>query len=509
MKSLNKNWQQAIGNRQWAISNEQLAIGNEQLTMGNEQLAINNGQWAMCNKQCATSNVQCAMCKLQRIFYCILLVGTCLFILPQKVNAQDVISVNLETILQLGGANNLTIIEYKERQLLSLAQLSKAKEWWLPEIYAGVQTHQLWGATMNADGRFFLGVNRQNLWGGIGLNANWDFAEGIYNAKATHLRSQATQYLTQVERNQQLLKMIDAYYDLMTAQLNYNAYQNLVNQSDSIVQQIQFQVEGGLLYESELLLAKSNKNHLQVAMLQAKKAYNNASATLKQLLNIEQNIKLLSAQVSVLPLDFISNLETVEDSVSLNRPEIKANELQLKALEVERQNYTTGLLFPELNIGTYGSYFGRITGNVSPMLPNQFPETQQLYPTGALNVSLMWKIPLGALTYQGDKKMYDSKIRLKAIETEQHKVQIDQEIVKAKSDLQLGKEQIEIAKEALGFTTEALNQSIERQKLGTAKPFEVFQAQQFFLQAQLDYLKAVSDYNKAQYALKVAKGETL
>jgi len=61
----------------------------------------------------------------------------------------------------------------------------------------------------------------------------------------------------------------------------------------------------------------------------------------------------------------------------------------------------------------------------------------------------------------------------------------------------------------LELTTEALNQSIERQKLGTVKPFEVFQAQQFFLQAQIDYLKAVSGYNKAQFTLKVAKGEIL
>lgn len=423
--------------------------------------------------------------------------------------AQDTIPINLEIILELGGADNLTIKEYKERQELSLSELTKAKEWWLPEIYAGAQTHQLWGAAMNADGRFFLDVNRQNLWGGLGLNANWDFADGIYNAKSANLRSQSSLYMTQAERNQQLLKMIYAYYDLMTAQLNYNAYQKLVIQLDSIVQQIQIQVEGGLRYESELLLAKSNKNHLQVEMLNAKKDYNNASAALKKLLNIEQNVKLVSADESLLPLDFTAVLEPVEDSAYLNRPEIKANELQLRALEIERKKYTTGLLFPELNVGTYGSYFGRINGNVSPMFPAQYPETQQLYPTGALNVSLMWKIPLGALTYQGDKKSYDSKMRLNEIEAEQFKVQINEEITNATSDLQLGKEQIEIAKEALNFTTEALNQSIERQKLGTAIPFEVFQAQQFFLQAQLDYLKAISAYNKAQYALKVAKGENL
>jgi len=428
---------------------------------------------------------------------------------PNQLAAQDTIPINLEKVLELGGADNLTIKEYKERQELSLAELTKAKEWWLPEIYVGAQTHQLWGVAMNADGRFFLDVNRQNLWGGLGLNVNWDFADGIYNAKSANLRNQASQFLSQAERNQQLLKMINAYYELMTAQLNYSAYQNLVSQSDSIVQQMQFQVEGGLLYQSELLLAKSNKNHLQVEMLNAKKAYNNASAELKKLLNIEQNIKLLSADESLLPLDFTAELEAVEDSVYLNRPEIKANELQFQALEMERKKYTTGLLIPQLNVGTYGSYFGRINGNVSPMFPAQYPETQQLYPTSALNVSLMWKIPLGALTYQGDKKTFDSKMRLNEIEAEQFKVQINEEIANAKSDLQVGKEQIETAKEALDFTTEALNQSIERQKIGTAKPFEVFQAQQFFLQAQLDYLKAVSAYNKAQYALKVAKGENL
>ncbi|MEX0981904.1 MAG: TolC family protein [Bacteroidales bacterium] len=440
-----------------------------------------------------------------------------------QLTAQDTIPINLEKVLELGGADNLTIKEYKERQELSLAELTKAKEWWLPDIYAGAQTQQLWGASQNSDGRFFLDVNKQSLWSGIGLNANWDFAENIYNEKSVNLKSQASLYRTQAERNQQLLEMINAYYELMTAQSNYNAFQKLVSQSDSIVQQIQIQVEGGLLYESELLLAKSNKNHLQVEMLNAKKAYNNASASLKKLLNIEQNIKLASTDESLLPMDFNADLsaprlpdgqgqagfEAVEDPVYLNRPEIKANELQFQALETERKKYITGLLIPELNVGTYGSYFGRISGDVSPMFPDDYPTTQQLYPTSALNVSLMWKIPLGALTYQGDKKTFDSKMRLNEIENKQFKVQINEEIANAKSDLQLGKEQIEMAKEALEFTTEALNQSIERQKIGTAKPFEVFQAQQFFLQAQLDYLEAVSAYNKAQYALKVAKGENL
>jgi|GEM_PF-402992 len=446
-----------------------------------------------------------------------LLLAVCSLLgLTREANAQQTLQIDLETVLEIGGADNLTIREYKERQELSLANLTKAKEWWLPEIYAGAQTHQLWGAAMNADGRFFLDVDRQNLWGGIGLNAQWDFADGIYQVKSARFNNEARKYLTEAERNQQLLKMIYEYYDLLTAQFHYQAYQKMVSQSDSIVRQIQVQVDGGLRYESELLLAKSNKNHLQVEMLQAQKRFDKASASLKKLLNIDQNTGLVSANEPLIPLDFDTtsdntqeNPSLVEDSAYLNRPEIKANTLQLQALEAERKRHITGLMVPSLHVGTYGSYFGRINGNVSPMFPAEYPQTEQLYPTGALNVSLLWRVPLAELTSRGDKKRYDSKLRLKQVEAAQYKVRINEEIANALSELQWGKEQITTSKEALDFTSEALTQSIERQKLGTAKPFEVFQAQQLFLQAQLDYLRAIGDYNKAHYALKVAKGENL
>ncbi|WP_257667934.1 site-specific tyrosine recombinase/integron integrase [Parapedobacter tibetensis] len=108
----------------------------------------------------------------------------------------------------------------------------------------------------------------------------------------------------------------------------------------------------------------------------------------------------------------------------------------------------------------------------------------------------------------GRRNGFVTLIRLKQFETGQFKAQINEEIANASQQLFIGKEQIVIAKEALELTAEALNQRIERQKLRTAMPFEVFQAQRFFLQAQLDYLQAVSEYNKAHFALKVARGGT-
>lgn len=432
----------------------------------------------------------------------------CVFV-AIKANAQNATPINLQKVLELGGANNLTIKEFQQRQELAAANFSKAKEWWLPSVYAGLQTHQLWGAAMNADGRFFLDVNRQNLWGGLGLNANWNFSEGIYKSKAEKLKVLASQYETQAERNKALLQIIYAYYNLQTAQLKFLAYQNLVLQSDTIAQQIEVQVNAGLRYQSEWLLAKSNRNHLKVEMLNAQTEFNNASAELVQLLNLESKTKLVSVDTLMLPLDYQENLLSVNDTLYKNRPEIKSQELLLQSLITEKKTTTIGLLIPQLSIGTYGSYFGRINGNVVPMFPLQYPETKQLYPTGTFNASLMWNIPLGRLVYGGDLKKYNSLIKIQETKTEQLKSEINQEITTALQQIQIGQEQMKISEEALQLTAEALSQSIERQKLGTAKPFEVFQAQQFFLQAQIDYLKSVSEYNKAQFALKVAKGEML
>ena len=57
---------------------------------------------------------------------------------PVPAKAEDkTLEVNLETVLKLGGANNLTIQEFKQRQKLALANLVRASEWWLPDIFAG------------------------------------------------------------------------------------------------------------------------------------------------------------------------------------------------------------------------------------------------------------------------------------------------------------------------------------------------------------------------------------
>ncbi|CAN5791390.1 hypothetical protein BH24BAC1_BH24BAC1_28900 [soil metagenome] len=450
------------------------------------------------------------MMKLRTILAtCTLLAGICL----QGSNslAQDAVYSRLESLLEMGGANNLTIAHYKRQQDLAQADLSRAREWWLPEIYTGIQQQQLWGAAMNADGRFFLDVARQNFWAGIGADARWDFGEGIFQARAAGLRIKAAEYQTQAQRNQVLLQTIVAYYDFLTAQLAHQAYQEMASQADTIALQLQIQIDAGLRFASEGLLARSNQRHLQVQALGAQNTYLQEAARLANLLNVKPGTRLVSVDTLLAPLNLVPEEEwgAQQTGLFVQRPEYRQLQTELESIRVAKKSTTTGLLLPELSVGTYASYTGRLDGPVQPMFPAEYPQTRALYPTSALNVSLLWRIPTGRLVFGGRLRQYNAQMALTENAVDQLRNTVQEELSAAQAMLQTAHAQLDLADQGQQLARQAVQQSVQRQQLGTAQAFEVFQAQEFYLRARLDYLKAVADFNKAQYRFYVGAGNNL
>jgi len=171
--------------------------------------------------------------KFKQIVASILLVGATLV-----TNAQQNFPVNLETVLKLAGANNLTIQEYQLKYQQALAEQSKAKEWWLPNIYFGSSTHYLNGAAMNTDGEIFTDIKRNNLWTGLGIGAEIDFSKGFYSSLAAKQKAEAMNYQSTAEKNKMILQAVQGYFDLQAEQLKYFFLQQLVGQSDTLSQQI-------------------------------------------------------------------------------------------------------------------------------------------------------------------------------------------------------------------------------------------------------------------------------
>lgn len=285
----------------------------------------------------------------------------------------------------------------------------------------------------------------------------------------------------------------------------------MANQTETIAQQLDYQLEVGLGYESDALLAQSNVHHLKVKMLGAKSEFGQKTVILVRLLNLDPKTKLVSMDSVISPLDLPTNFKIIEfENAHLQtHPKYLAGNIKLESLKTEKKTATLGLLLPEFRIGAYGSYFGDLNDPVSPMVPSQFPETNQLYSTSEVNASLLWRIPLGNLVYGGDVKTFNSKINLQQLENEQIETEINADVLMAKERLAAAKEQIELAFEGNQLAEKAMQQSLQRQALKTIRPFELLQTQQVFIQSRLDYLEAISAFNKAQFALRVAKGERL
>ncbi len=421
------------------------------------------------------------------------------FGMSSMVLSQDsLVPINLETVLKLGGANNLTIKEYKLRHELALADVAKAKEWWLPDLYAGTSIHQLWGNAMNGNGAFFTDVNRQNFWGGLGVNACWDFGTGLYLTDAAKLNTQAVSFASEAERNKALLMTIETYYDFLVTQLYSKEYSQLAKQAGIIAAQIEMQVAAGLLYDSELLLAQSNFSHLQVQMMSARMKHNNQAALLIQLLNLDPKTQLVCIDSLLVPIKLIGLEKSLDGSIEpiyQKRPELKSMDLSLQALNAAKKTTTTGLLLPKFSIGGYGSYFG---GAFSPFGP-----------TSEINASLIWTVPAGRLIYAGELKHYDARIALQENEILQAKASINKAVISSRAQILLAKQQLDIALAGSKLAEKAMKQCLQRQSLGTVRPFEILQAQEVYIKSRLDFLTSVSLYNKAQYQLFVAEGNNL
>ena len=416
------------------------------------------------------------------------------------IQAQNEIQyINLEVALELGGANNLTIQQYKYQQKLASADQTRSKEWWLPQIYTGTRSHLLAGNAMNADGDIFTDVERQSLWLGIGLNATWDFGNGIFKANAARLTSEAAAYKTEAEKNNALLRIVNIYYDLLAAQLYFTAYEELAKQADTIASQIAIQVNAGMRFESDELLARSNSNHLRVEMLNAQKQVNSKSASMVRLLNLNPKTNLVLVDSVLVPILLaIDEKEgALFDVAYRNRPELKSIKLELKSLNIERKTTTSALWLPKLRVGAYNSSFG------------DWMRDDSFSPTSEINTSLVWKIPMGRIIYGGSVKQFNARITLHENHLAQITAQVGEQVITAKKEIKISKEQMKLALKGSQLSFNALRQSLERQKLGTLRPLDILQAQESYIESKLDYLKAVGSHNKAQYAYYVGIGNSL
>jgi len=417
-----------------------------------------------------------------------------LYLQADAQNQQANISLGLPQILQMARQNSPVILAYQHQIEQAEARYVQAKNWFLPNLYAGTQMHHLRGTAMNSDGHFFTQVNRRNFWGGIGMSLDWDLAKGIFDSKEKRWELEGQKEQVKALINQELLKIVSVYLDLQAAEASHHALALLVEQSKQVLSQIEQQVQAGAEYKSALLLAQSNHRHLLLRSKRMEWKILQQQMQLAKLLGMEQSEsgqllpeKLTTVQLALLPRD--------TKELYIARGEFQFHQKRMEALQTAQQRLTRGLLLPRLQFQAEDAAFGDV---FSP-----------LYQTYQFNVSLIWEIPISRLFGRPELQLAKANTQLEQAQLLQTKLSLQKEIREALAMIDNARTQLALSEEGVNLAREALEQSIARQKLRTARPFEVFQAQEYYLRAELEHIDALVFFNLAQYKTYVSVGNDL
>lgn len=421
----------------------------------------------------------------------------CLLIIPNCLVAQDsrrAMPINLETVLKLAGANNLKIAEIKAKHKLAKAKAREAQEWIYPTVNPGFLLMNTVGSVQNAEGTF-LDTDKNSFWAGAAITANWSIGKSSYRYLSSKQNIATAELWLQAERNQQILKAIQAYFELGASQGQLSSLIDMSKKSDDIVRQIEVHVNSGIRYKSDLLLAKAKNNHVHLSVSDAKEKVAVNSNELLRILNIQDDVLLVNIDTTMLPITLNDKSPESITAIFEQRPEIQAHKSTIKSWSILKKTTTAGLFFPDfslgLNNGLFGPYFNPLTNQLS------------------YYVGMQWNLPLGAVFSGGKRKKFDAQIEMQNVLMSQAQNTVRKELQDARAMVNNATAQMGLAQEAVSYAEAALSQSIQRQNFGTALPLEVFQAQEQLLQSKVDHIKAISNYNKGQYLLYVAKGNNL
>ncbi|RME06429.1 MAG: TolC family protein [Bacteroidetes bacterium] len=421
--------------------------------------------------------------------------------------------INLEQVLSLGALNNQTVQQTEAEVDLANARLSQARSWWVPQLTAGMNSHILDGAALNANGRFYLDIRQKTLWTGIGATADWDLQKGILGNQVASLGNAAARLRSQADRNEILLTIINNYYDVLAAQLTWQAWEQLAIKSDSIARQTEAYAESGLVAVSSSLIAKSNALRLHSEALKHKASWQQKSGELSALLDLPPGTNLVATD-TLLPLVTISDelmATEIDYTAQINEahPRILSEE---KTLEMKQKGLTAanwGWLWPHFTVQAYSARFGGLFEEVRPVDEVTFPDPKKSYDTKVLNAGISWSLPLANLTHGGERKEAQALQRMARLELEKQKSSIGNRFAADRNNLLNGKKRIELAQSSVALAENALQQSLARQQSGTLEPLETIQALELTVKARLELIAAVCDYNKLQYELWVVAGRSL
>ncbi len=419
--------------------------------------------------------------------------------------------INLATAMRLAGARPLDIAAATAEVEQSLAELLQAKALWIPNLNAGVDYFRHDGVQQN----LFTGANfikgRQSLMAGGGPTLSVGLTDAIFAPLAARQVVAARRADLQAARNDVLLQVSQAFFDLQAARGRLLGIGAAIVRSEMLVR-FATGLAPALIAPLEINRAQTELQSLRQTQQAAIRDLRVASARLAEVLLLEPGDLLEPVEPPFLQVTLVSSDCSPNELIPIalnNRPELASRrDLLIAAHELLRREKNRPLL-PNLIVTSPATSTGLISGGNFSAGPNG-----SIGSNGGrfdIEVAAVWQLQNGGVGNVG-------LIRQRRAEQNLASIEVTRTVYRVKSEVSQAVARLQTARVRVVETEEGVRQAIEsadknfiglRETTRPAgellrlivRPQEVVQAIEALNTAYQQYSLAVNDYNVAQFEL--------
>ena len=425
--------------------------------------------------------------------------------------------INLATALRLADARPLVIAAAQASLRQAVAQYDQAKLLWLPDVYIGGSYYRHDGGTQGNSGTEVVNSKEQFLAGG-GLAAIVSTADAFFTPLAVKQVVRSRTIDVQTARNDAILTVAEAYFNVQQARGQFAGAQDTVEKSRLLVRTVTA-LGQSLTAPIETDRARTQLADSEQSAALALEKWRFASADLTRALrlgptSVVEPLEPPSLQVTLilphLPVDTLVPIGLT------NRPELASQQALVQATLARLRQERLRPLMPSILLGgdaAPAAPGGYLTGGVfgSDVNGSGNPWTGR----SDVNVQLLWELRGMGLGNRALVRERRAEQEQAVIESYRIQDRVASDVAQAHAQLEsattrVAKAEIGLKEAQINFAGNLKGMS-ETTRFGDLltlvnRPQEVVSSLQQLTKAYDNYFLSINDYNRAQFRLYRAMG---
>jgi outer membrane protein TolC len=437
---------------------------------------------------------------------------------PGQPEASDKpLPINLATALRLAGARPVVISAAESAVDTAAAALARAKVAWLPTAFIGAGYYRHDGGTQGQSGNFYDNTKEQFLAGG-GAKAFVSLSDAFFAPLAARQVLRSREFDVQTARNDALLAVAEAYFNVQQARGRLASAQDVVTKSQDLAAKVRAVGEESIR-ATDIHRARAQLAEFEVVVAAAREEWRSASADLARVLRLDPAAVALPIEPPHLRVTLIPPHEPVDALIPIgltNRPELASQQTLVQAALTRIRQERLRPLVPSIvldggtgSVSSGGYLMGGAFGSGVDTQGNPWAGRIDV------NVQLLWALDnLGF----GNR----AQVRLRRAEQQQLLVELFRiqdlvaaEIVRAHAQVESAAARVIITERDVAEAQLAYEGSLAEvgkvMRVGNVqvlvrRAFEVVDALRALARAYEAYFTSINDFNRAQFRLYRALG---